>query len=283
MMNVRSGKWRLGVVVERLLLLWLIAGFAAPTQSQTLEEMQAATIQKYEDVIANGSAPQNLQALHAQLSDRNSAVRIMAAQSLALVGGPMGALLLTKAMSDNLERDAAVRMAAAEGLGDVGGRQALEVLGLGLDDRDPAVRKRVVQSLRWAGTVFAVPYIQEAIRRDRDVTIRLEAVRMLRKIGTQFSVEPLVEAVMTDRDLGVRLAAADALGEVGKKERQVARYLGEAYRQERDIGVRLELVGSMGLVRDRAGLPYLREAMLDRDLTVKLRATEVYGRVLGLQ
>jgi hypothetical protein len=63
----------------------------------------------------------------------------------------------------------------------------------------------------------------------------------------------------------------------------VARYLGEAYRQEKDSSVRLELVGSMGLVRDRAGLPYLREAMLDRDLTVKLRATEVYGRVLGLQ
>jgi HEAT repeat protein len=266
-----------------LLMLALTVALCGRAQSQELEELQASTLQKYQDVIAKGQVPQDLQALHAQLFDRTTAVRIMAVQSLALVGGPMGALLLVKAMDASQEREPAVRLAAAEGLGDIGGRQALEVLGLGITDRDPAVRMRVVQSLRWAGTVFAVPYIQEAIRRDRDVNIRLEAVRMLRKIGTQFSVEPLVEAVMTDRDLGIKLAAADALGEVGKKERQVARYLGEAYRQERNTSVRLELVGSMGLVRDRAGLPYLREAMQDRDLTVKLRATEVYGRVLGLQ
>ena len=259
----------------------LVSPVVLPAQS--LEELQTSTRQKYTDALTKGQAPQDLQALHSQLSDRNTAVRIMAAQSLALVGGPMGALLLVRAMDENLERDPAVRMAAAEGLGDIGGRQALDVLGLGVTDKDPGVRMRVVQSLRWAGTVFAVPFIQEAIRRDKDVNIRLEAVRMLRKIGTQFSIQPLVEAVMTDRDLGIKMAAADALGEVGKKERQVARYLGEAYRQEKDPSVRLELVGSMGLVRARAGLPYLREAMLDRDLTVKLRATEVYGRVLGLQ
>ena len=264
-------------------MLALTVALCGMAQSQELEELQASTLQKYQDVIAKGQVPQDLQALHTQLFDRTTAVRIMAVQSLALVGGPMGALLLVKAMDASQEREPAVRLAAAEGLGDIGGRQALEALGLGITDRDPAVRMRVVQSLRWAGTVFAVPYIREAIRRDRDVNIRLEAVRMLRKIGTQFSVEPLVEAVMTDRNLGIKLAAADALGEVGKKERQVARYLGEAYRQERNTSVRLELVGSMGLVRDRAGLPYLREAMQDRDLTVKLRATEVYGRVLGLQ
>ena len=60
-------------------------------------------------------------------------------------------------------------------------------------------------------------------------------------------------------------------------------YLGEAYRQERDVGVRLEIVGSLGEVRERAGLSYLEEAMRDGNPTVRIRATQVYGRVLGLQ
>ena len=255
----------------------------ASTDAQNLEELVATTREKYNTVVTNGQIPKELQPLHAQLSDRDAAVRIKAVQSLALIGGPMSALLLVRAIDDSLERDPAVRSEAAKGLGDIGGRQALESLGIAITDRSPTVRKRTVESLRWAGTVFAVPYIQEALRRDRDVGLRLEAVRMLRKIGTQFSVQPLVESLMTDRNVTVRIASADALGEVGKKEIQVARYLGEAFQKEKNTSVKLEIVGSLGLVRDRAGLPYIQEAMQDRDLTVRMRATSIYGRVLGLQ
>lgn len=266
------------------LYILLALGPAAPASAQQdLGELNSQTKQKYVTIVGNNQIPQELQILHTQLSDRNPAVRIRAVQSLALIGGPLGALILARAMDDSLERETAVRVEAAIALGEIGGRQALEVLGIAIDDRDATVRKRVVQALRWAGTVFAVPYIQEILRNDRSIDNRLESVRMLRKIGTQFSIQPLVEALTSDRNVGIRLAAADALGEVGKKEVQVARYLGEAYRQERDTGVRLEIVGSLGLVRDRAGLPYLQEAMSDRDLTVRMRATQVYGRVLGLQ
>jgi len=250
---------------------------------EAMDELRAATLEKYNTTVAGGQVRRELMALHNQLLDPNSAVRIKAVQSLALIGGSMSALLLVRAMNDDIEREAAVRLEAARGLGDIGGRQALETLGIGLDDKDLAVRLEAVRALRWAGTVFAVPYIQEVLRNDRNLGLRLESVRMLRKIGTQFSVQPLVETLLQDRSVEVRLAAADALGEVGKKERQVAQYLGEAYRQEKDVGVRLEIVGSLGEVRDRAGVPYLEEALLDQDLTVKMRATQVYGRVLGLQ
>ncbi len=266
-------------------LLVLLAGLAlaAPAAAQTLDALRTETKKKYAIVVTKGQVPANLQVLHTQLSDRDAAVRIKAVQSLSLIGGPMGALLLSQTMDDSIERIAAVRIETARGLGEIGGRQALEVLGIGLDDRDVTVRKRVVEALRWAGTVFSVPYIQEALRNDRDVGVRLESVRMLRKIGTQFSIQPLVERITADRDVSVRLAAADALGEIGKKEIQVAQFLGEAYRQEKNTGVKLKIVGSLGLVRNRSGLPYLREAMQDRNLTVRMRATEVYGRVLGLQ
>ena len=125
--------------------------------------------------------------------------------------------------------------------------------------------------------------IQEALRSDRDESVRREAVLMLRKIGTQFSVQPLGEALQTDRNSSIRKLSADALGEIGKKERLAAQFLGEAYADESDQGVKLEIIGSLGLIRDRGGLPYLQEAMADRDLTLRLRATQVYGRILGLQ
>ena len=253
------------------------------TVAQELGDLQAATLKTYSNIVDNGKIPPELRPLHDQLSARETALRIKAVQALALIGGPMSALLLVRAMDANLERAPAVRAEAAKGLGDIGGRQALEVLAFGLDDPDPTVRKRTVAALRWAGTVFSIAYIQIALRLDKSIAVRLEAVRMLRKIGTQFSVQPLVEALLGDPDVRIRMASADALGEVGKKERQVAQYLGEAYRQERDIGVRLEIVGSLGLVRERAGLPYLEEAMRDGNLAIRMRATRVYGRILGLQ
>lgn len=272
-------------------LLCLLGLLFAPASAQTMDELVETTRQKYQEVISTGQVPAELQPLHIQLTDREPSVRIKAVQGLALAGGPMGALLLLPAMDESLERDPAVRIEAARGLGDVGGRQALEVLGVGLLDRDATVRMRVIESLRWAGTVFAVPYIAIALNgdpsvnrpADREVGVRLEAVRMLRKIGTQFSIQPLVDALFRDRDATIRKAAADALGEVGKKERDAARYLGEAYQQEKDMGVKLEIIGSLGLIRDQAGLPYLQAAMQDRDITLRMRATQVYGRVLGLQ
>ena len=109
---------------------------------------------------------------------------------------------------------------------------------------------------------------------------------MLRKIGTQFSVDPLTTALtgpLQDRSSAIRKAAADALGEIGKKERDISRYLDVAYRNETNLGVKLEIIGSLGLLRDRAGLPILQVAMQDRNLTLRMRATQVYGRVLGLQ
>ena len=272
----------------------ILAG-ASPLRAQSLDALIASTWAKYNQIIStSGSVPPELQPLHLQLFDPTAAVRIKAVQGLSLAGGPMAALLTIRAMDDSTEKSAAVRIEAARGLGEVAGRQALEVLGVGIDDPDQTVRMRVIESLRWAGTVFAVPYIAIALNgdppnnrpKDKVIGVRLEAVRMLRKIGTQFSVKPLADALTgpgQDSDMTIRKAAAEALGEIGKKERDVARYLGGAYEFEKNQGIKLEIIKSLGLVRDRAGLPYLELAMKDRNATLKMRATQVYGRVLGLQ
>ncbi len=269
-----------------VLTAFLVFALSAPMRlaAQTLKQLNEETITKFDKVVESGQIPQELQALFTQLDDKNEVLRIKTVQALSLVGGPMAALLLRRAIDDDVERAAAVRSEAAKGLGDIGGRQALETLGIAITDRDVTVRLNTVEALRWAGTVFAVPFIQEALRNDKALGVRLKAVHMLRKIGTQFSTQPLQEALMEDPDLGLRLAAADALGEIGKKERQVASLLGEALNIEKDSSVRLEIVKYLGLVRERAGLPFLAVAMAnDKNLTVRMRATEIYGRVLGLQ
>ncbi|MBS11097.1 MAG: hypothetical protein CME19_05770 [Gemmatimonadetes bacterium] len=266
-----------------LLLITLLTSPLTAQDPTQLDVLNEKTVRKYTEVVDNGRIPQKLQVLHNQLSARDEIVRLKTVQALALVGGPMAALVLRRSIDDDLERSAAVRSMAAKGLGDIGGRQALETLGLALTDKDVTVRINTVEALRWAGTVFAVPFIQEALRNDRNLGVKLKAVHMLRKIGTQFSTQPLQEALMNDADLGVRRASADALGEIGKKERQVASMLGEALVNEGNSSIRLEIVKSLGLVREKAGLPYLAAAMNDRDLTVRMRATEIYGRVLGLQ
>lgn len=286
-------------------LQYIIIGLLLTTGSATaqrLDEMIETVRKEYEAIIGtSGKIPAAFQPLHIQLSDPQPMVRIRALQGLALVGGPTAALLMASAMDDSTESSASVRIEAARGLGEVGGQQALKVLGLGLKDPDATVRMRVLESLRWAGTVFAVPYINIALNgditfpggtptvhrpQDPVLGVRLQAIRMLRKIGTQFSVQPLADALTGPRKDGnsaIRKAAADALGEIGKKERDVARYLDVAYRTETDMGVKLEIIGSLGLVRDRAGLPALQIAMQDPNLTLRMRATQVYGRVLGLQ
>jgi len=283
----------------RYIIAWLLFS-SGITNAQTLSEMIETVRKEYDKQIQN--VPKTLSPLFIQLFDPEPMVRVRAAQGLALRGGPEGALLLLRAMDDSLESSAAVRIEAARGLGEIGGQQTLKVLGVGLKDPDPTVRMRVLESLRWAGTVFAVPYINIILNgdikfqpdgtrlvlrpKDSIVGVRLQAVRMLRKIGTQFSLDALTLALTgdwRDRDSGIRKAAADALGEIGKKERDAARYLGTAYLSEQDMGVKLEIIGSLGLIRDKAGLPFLQQAMQDRNLTLRMKATQVYGRVLGLQ
>jgi HEAT repeat protein len=197
------------IVLSSLLLFALSA--LLPLAAQDLPQLNDETIKKFETITSSGKFPQELQALFTQLDDKNQALRIKAVQALSLVGGPMAALLLIRSIDDDMERAPAVRSAAAKGLGDIGGRQALETLGIAIKDRDVTVRLNTVEALRWAGTLFAVPFIQEALRSDPSLGVRLKAVLMLRKIGTQFSTQPLHEALMGDRDLGLRLAAADAL------------------------------------------------------------------------
>ena len=202
------------------------------------------------------------------------------------MGGKTSVMFLRDAVDVAVEKDTAVRIEAVKAIGQIGSlpesRIVLEVLNIPLVDPDETVRKRTMQALRNTGTAFACPYLGEAIRRDRSVSVRLEAVEMLLRIGTRFAIPPLADA-LRDRNESVRRRAADALGKIGQLEANVADILGLAFAGERSVAVRIEIVGALGMVREHSGLEYLKVAMLDRDPTVRKRATEVYSRVIAFR
>ena len=229
---------------------------------------------------------QDVLKLQEQLQQKNSAIRIQAIKGLAVIGGQTGVMILRDAVDFQREKDKAVRIEAVKALGAIGSlrnsRIVLEVLNIPLVDPDETVRKRTVQAFRNSGTAHACPYLGYAIQNDRSVSVRLEAVDMLKRIGTHLAIPPLADAIK-DRDAGVRGRAADALGKVGELDRNVAPILGAAFGTEKSVAVKLQIVGALGMVREHAGLSFLKVAMSDRDPTVRKHATEVYSRVIAFK
>jgi HEAT repeat protein len=84
--------------------------------------------------------------LRAALTDGDRNVRIAACEGWADFGGPTAIEALAGAVGGDTDLD--VRMAATRGLGRFQDRTAYQALGLALDDADPALQRRAVESLR---------------------------------------------------------------------------------------------------------------------------------------
>ena len=239
--------------------------------------------------LSMGPVPRDQQVilkLQEQIRQKEPSIRIQAIKGLANIGGQVSVMILRDVVDVEKEKDKAVRIEAVKALGQIGSlpdsRIVLQVLNIPLVDPDDSVRKRTVQAYRNAGTSFASAYLGEAIRKDRSVSVRLEAVDMLKRIGTRFAILPLSEA-LRDRNESVRRKAAGSLGKIGMLERRVANILGAAFAEEKSTAVKLEIVGSLGMVREQAGLEYLQLAMSDRSPTIRKFATKVYSRIIAFQ
>jgi HEAT repeat protein len=79
------------------------------------------------------------------LSDSDRDVRIVACQACGKRKDPAMVVRLSEVLSGDTDLD--VRMAAATALGETGDPEATKALGLALEDNNPALQFRVVQSL----------------------------------------------------------------------------------------------------------------------------------------
>jgi HEAT repeat protein len=99
-------------------------------------------------VLGEVATPAVIPVLHAALTDSDEDIRIAACHAWGRIGGEeaLGALIQVA----EHEGDVDVRLAAVEEIGKFKDPNAVAVLGKALDDSDPAIQFRAVQSLRSA-------------------------------------------------------------------------------------------------------------------------------------
>ncbi|HEX5443934.1 MAG TPA: HEAT repeat domain-containing protein [Pirellulales bacterium] len=84
--------------------------------------------------------------LQAGLRDADQDVRVVCCDAWARRGGPEAVRVLSEVLSTDTDLD--VRLAAARALGELHDPQAIGALGLALDDDNPAMQLRAIDSLR---------------------------------------------------------------------------------------------------------------------------------------
>lgn len=96
--------------------------------------------------LSHYRAEQADRVLRRALKDSDADVRVAACEAWAEREHPDSSKILAEVLSTDLDVD--VRLAAARALGETDDPAAVQALGLALDDRDPAMQYRAVQSLR---------------------------------------------------------------------------------------------------------------------------------------
>lgn len=96
--------------------------------------------------LAEFPAPETIPALQLAINDEDADVRIAACKAWGRRGGPQALDVLSRAVSDDSDLD--VRLAATTELAKFQDQQSLQALGVALNDKDPALQHRAVQSLK---------------------------------------------------------------------------------------------------------------------------------------
>jgi HEAT repeat protein len=91
-------------------------------------------------------SPAAAEGLTLALEDSDPDVRITACEAWRRLGGPEALRVLTRVLNESTDLD--VRLAATRELGALGDPAAAQSLGLALDDPNPALQWRAVQSLK---------------------------------------------------------------------------------------------------------------------------------------
>ena len=220
----------------------------------------------------------NITALQMMLQDRDPEIRVKAAEGLGRIGGNKAVSALRVSLTE--DKVGAVQIAAAEALGFIGGNMAMSALDSGFDAKSPMVRKRVVEALKDAGTVRSIPYLQKAFL-DKDEGVRLHAALMLKIIGHRRGISLLGKFALGDKSSAVRAAASAYMGRVGVKDVRAVGVLAKVVDMEPNPTVRMRAVESLGFLQLPQAIMVVEKALKDKDLGVRIRATEVLGFVLS--
>lgn len=131
------------------------ASKATPEQQKRQSELLATAIQKERDPIVRAEivrtlekfpTPTSRRVVESARKDPDPDVRVVACEALGRRKDPQAVTLLGETLGSDVDTD--VRLAAARALGQTRDPSAVAALGNVLEDPDPAIQYRAVQSLR---------------------------------------------------------------------------------------------------------------------------------------
>ncbi len=108
------------------------------------------------------------------------------------------------------EDDPSLRLQAVEALREIGGVQASEALAGGLNDSNPSVRIKVINSLGYLEADSIVPITGQVLYSDSDPEVRLAAVEILAEQDSEVSVV-FLRVALEDKNKKVREMARSAI------------------------------------------------------------------------
>jgi HEAT repeat protein len=137
-------------------------------------------------------------------ADSESNVARTAVEALARLGTPEAVAALV-----NLTAEPARREDCVEALSRLG-EQKIELIGRGLANAQPSVRRALVDALGRMKHTLASELLSQALD-DQDMSVRLAAINALAHIGSRRAERKLVEMMRADPEAAVRRAAQKAL------------------------------------------------------------------------
>ena len=159
-----------------------------------------------------------LTVLSEALKDKSAQVRIRVVEALKDAGTIAAIPIIEKAFED---KEQAVRLRAAFVLRKIGHRSGVPVLGrAALNDNDPSVRAVAAMHLGKIGVKDprAVNFLSQILE-DKEPAVRIRAVESLGFLQLGAAVRVLEQA-LEDRDTGVRIRATEIMGHVLAKDFQ---------------------------------------------------------------
>lgn len=144
--------------VERIKALRNLAKQASslpPEEQERATDELCQALPKEQDVLVRSEmlraiamfpSPRAEAMLKAGLRDADQDVRIVCCEAWAARGGKEANIVLCEMLTSDTDND--VRLAAARALGDLKDPESVAALGLALDDSNPAIQYRAIQSLK---------------------------------------------------------------------------------------------------------------------------------------
>ena len=196
--------------------------------------------------------------------DKNSGVKMTAANSLGELGGGPAAKQLTDGLSINNE--AWVRAAIVRSLGKMKDDTTVvaKLESIAKEDRSYRARAAALSSLGQLKTPGAYDILTAAVKSDSpDDILRNAALRSLGTLGDDRAAPLLVEWAKPGKDLDSREQAINGLARLQKNNKEITQQIA-SYLSEPHFPVRMASIFALGARGDASAVPAL-EALLKRD------------------